>query len=64
MGLTDIVIETGLQPYDVQALIPLIESAGGVITDWQGGRCDDGGDVLACGDPALHATLLEGMAGA
>ena len=64
MGLTDIVIETGLQPYDVQALIPLIEAAGGVITDWQGGRCDQGGDVLACGDPALHAALIEGIAAA
>ena len=64
MGLTDIVIETGLQPYDVQALIPLIEAAGGVITDWRGGRCDEGGDVLACGDPVLHAALLEGIAAA
>jgi myo-inositol-1(or 4)-monophosphatase len=62
MGLVDIVVETGLQPYDVQALIPLIESAGGAITDWQGGPCDNGGDVLACGDPALHATLLQRIA--
>src|SRR5689334_20828155 len=46
MGLVDIVIETGLQAYDVQSLIPLIEAAGGVITDWRGGPCDQGGDVL------------------
>ena len=46
----------------MSALIPLIESAGGVITDWQGGPCDNGGDVLACGDPALHATLLQRIA--
>jgi myo-inositol-1(or 4)-monophosphatase len=59
MGLVDIVIETGLQPYDIQSLIPLIESAGGVVTDWKGGPCDGGGDVLACGDRALHAALLE-----
>ena len=63
MGLCDVVIETGLQPYDVQALIPLIEAAGGVISNWQGERCDDGGDVLACGDPSLHARLLERLAG-
>ena len=62
MGLTDVVIETGLQAYDVQALIPLIEAAGGVITDWSGGRCDEGGDVLACGDLALHAQLLARIA--
>lgn len=63
MGLCDVVIETGLKPYDVQALIPLIESAGGVITDWRGGPCHDGGDALACGDPSLHAQLLERLAG-
>lgn len=64
MGLVDIVIETGLQAYDIQALIPLIENAGGAVTDWEGGRCDAGGDVLACGDRALHAELLRRIAGA
>jgi myo-inositol-1(or 4)-monophosphatase len=63
MGLVDIVIETGLQAYDIQALIPLIEYAGGVVSNWEGGRCDDGGDVLACGDRALHTELLRRMAG-
>ena len=62
MGLVDVVIETGLKPYDVQALIPLIENAGGVVSNWEGGRCDQGGDVLACGDPALHALLLRAIA--
>ncbi|HVO89101.1 MAG TPA: histidinol-phosphatase [Casimicrobiaceae bacterium] len=61
MGLVDIVIETGLQAYDVQALIPLIEAAGGRITSWTGGSCQHGGDVLACGDAALHAQLLDRM---
>jgi myo-inositol-1(or 4)-monophosphatase len=61
MGLVDIVIETGLAPYDVQALIPLIENAGGIVSNWEGGRCDQGGDVLACGDPALHAVLLRAI---
>jgi histidinol phosphatase-like enzyme (inositol monophosphatase family) len=59
MGLVDIVIETGLQAYDIQALIPLIESAGGIVTDWRGERCDAGGDVLACGDRRVHAKLIE-----
>ena len=62
MGLADVVIETGLKPYDIQALIPVIEGAGGVVTDWRGGDCQDGGDVLACGDPALHAELLRRIA--
>ena len=59
MGFVDVVIENGLQPYDVQALIPIVEGAGGRITDWHGGRCDQGGPVLATGDPALHERLLE-----
>jgi myo-inositol-1(or 4)-monophosphatase len=61
MGLVDIVIETGLNSYDIQALVPLIENAGGAISDWSGGRCDGGGDVLACGDPRLHELLLRRM---
>ena len=56
------VVETGLQPYDVQALIPLIEAAGGVITNWSGGACDQGGDVFACGDRELHAKVLAQLA--
>jgi myo-inositol-1(or 4)-monophosphatase len=62
MGLTDVVIETGLKPYDIQALIPVIEAAGGVITSWRGEPCYDGGDVLACGDRELHAELIERLA--
>ena len=59
MGFVDVVVETGLQPYDIQALIPLIEAANGAITDWSGGPCDQGGDVLACGDRELHAKVLK-----
>ena len=58
MGLIDIVIEASLQPYDVQALMPIVHGAGGRITTWEGGRCDDGGSVVACGDPVLHAEVL------
>ena len=61
MGLVDVVIETGLNAYDIQSLIPLIENAGGVVTAWDGSACDRGGDVLACGDPALHAQLVRAM---
>jgi myo-inositol-1(or 4)-monophosphatase len=59
MGLIDIVIEASLHAYDIQALIPIVESAGGVITSWTGAACDEGGSVVACGDPALHPRVLE-----
>lgn len=58
-GFVDVIIEASLQPYDVQALIPIIEGAGGVITAWDGSTAQNGGTVVACGDPALHAQLLE-----
>ena len=58
MGLVDVVIENGLQPYDIQALIPIVEAAGGRVTNWTGGSCEQGGPVLACGDPALHKSLV------
>ncbi|MFF7709375.1 histidinol-phosphatase [Pseudomonas sp. NPDC007930] len=58
MGLVDVVIEDNLKPYDVQALIPIIEGAGGRMTAWDGGTAQKGGAVVAAGDPALHAWLL------
>jgi histidinol phosphatase-like enzyme (inositol monophosphatase family) len=62
MGLIDIVIEASLQAYDVQALIPIVEAAGGAITTWSGGNCDEGGSVVACGDRALQAEVLRLLA--
>ena len=63
MGLIDLVVEADLQAYDVQALIPIVEGAGGVITRWDGSACDEGGGVVACGDPALHAEVLRLLGG-
>jgi histidinol phosphatase-like enzyme (inositol monophosphatase family) len=63
LGTIDAVVESGLQAYDVQALVPVVEAAGGVITRWDGGPCDEGGDVVACGDRALHTRLLRLLAG-
>lgn len=62
-GLVDVVLEARLATYDVQALIPVVEGAGGVITTWDGGDAQHGGSVLACGDPALHRALLDMIAG-
>lgn len=58
MGQADLVIESSLKPYDVQALMPVVEGAGGVITDWDGNNPAMGGDVLATGDPQLHELAL------
>ncbi len=63
MGLIDVVIERQLEAYDVQALIPIVEAAGGAMTGWTGAPCDEGGAVVACGDRALHAEVLALLAG-
>jgi myo-inositol-1(or 4)-monophosphatase len=57
-GVFDGFFELGLSPWDVAAGALLIEEAGGVITDWNGGGNYLAGDVLA-GSPAVHKTLLE-----
>ncbi len=61
-GQADLVIESGLENYDVVALVPIIEGAGGVITTWTGGPATDGGRIVASGDPALHETVLRDLA--
>jgi len=63
MGLIDVVIESSLQAYDVQALIPVVEAAGGAIATWDGARCDEGGSVVACGDGTLLPEVLRLLAG-
>jgi myo-inositol-1(or 4)-monophosphatase len=58
LGFVDLIVETYFKRWDVAALIPLVESAGGVITNWQGGSCAEGGQVLAAGDARVHAAAL------
>ncbi len=57
-GQIDLVVEAGLQPYDVAAPIAVIEAAGGIVTNWQGGPAHEGGQVLAAANAALHAAAL------
>jgi histidinol phosphatase-like enzyme (inositol monophosphatase family) len=57
-GQIDLVIEAGLQAYDVQAPIAVIAAAGGVVTDWEGRSCHQGGRVLAAANPEVHAEAL------
>lgn len=58
-GFVDLVIESGLQPHDVMALIPIIEHAGGCFTTWDGGPASAGGRIIASGDPALHEEVVK-----
>ena len=57
-GLVDLIVEADLKPYDIQALIPIIEGAGGIVTDWQGHCAAHGGRVIAAGDRRVHAAAL------
>ncbi|MEM5583045.1 MULTISPECIES: histidinol-phosphatase [unclassified Roseibium] len=61
-GLGDAVIESGLQAYDIVALVPIVEGAGGVVTTWTGGSPADGGQIVASGDPRFHDILLRELA--
>ncbi len=58
-GHVDLVIESGLAAYDIAAHVPLITAAGGVVTDWSGGDCRWGGQVIAAGSPELHEEAME-----
>lgn len=58
-GQVDLVIEAGLKPFDIQAPIAVIEAAGGIVTDWQGGPAHGGGRVLAAANRQQHAAALE-----
>jgi|SRR5579871_5701061 len=58
MGFVDLIVEAQLKSWDVAALVPVIENAGGVITDWEGRPCHGGGRIVAAGDRRVHAEAL------
>lgn len=58
IGLADLVIETALKPVDIAPLVPVVEGAGGIVTNWQGDSAFDGGQIVASGDPRLHEQAL------
>lgn len=64
-GFVDLVVEAGLSAWDYCALVPVIEGAGGTITDWRGAplRLDSDGHVAAGGDPRCHAAALAALGG-
>lgn len=69
-GFVDLVIESGLKPYDFLSLVPVIEGAGGLITDWDGHKLHweaspearvTSFNVAAAGDPQLHKQALDAL---
>ena len=59
-GFVDLVIESSLKPYDFSAMLPVIEGAGGVASDWRGAPLTIASDgrVVAAGDRRAHAAAL------
>jgi fructose-1,6-bisphosphatase/inositol monophosphatase family enzyme len=55
----DLVVEAGLQAYDIAAPAALVRAAGGVVTDWRGGPAHDGGTALAAATPELHRAAMD-----
>lgn len=58
LGQVDLVIDGSLQPYDIVPLMPIIEAAGGMVTDARGGSAQGGGVIVAAANAALHAQAL------
>jgi inositol-phosphate phosphatase / L-galactose 1-phosphate phosphatase / histidinol-phosphatase len=60
LGFADVVIEASLKPYDFSAMLPIVEGAGGVATDWRGAPLglESDGRVLIAGDKRTHSDAL------
>lgn len=63
-GHVDLVIEAGLNAYDVAAPIAVVQAAGGIVTDWEGRPAHEGGRIIAAATPQLHAAALKVMSDA
>jgi len=57
-GQVDLVIEAGLHPYDIHAPIAVIQAAGGIVSNWEGGAAHHGGRVIAAANRDIHAVAL------
>ena len=64
-GRVDICIDVAFNPWDYMALIPVVQGAGGVFTDWKGRAAGlhTGSQYIAAGDPRLHEQALKVLAG-
>jgi myo-inositol-1(or 4)-monophosphatase len=59
LGFIDLIVEASFNRWDVAALIPVVEGAGGIVTNWQGESCAHGGQILAAGDSRVHAQAMK-----
>lgn len=59
VGQVDLVIEAGLNAYDIQGPLAVVEAAGGIVTDWQGGPAHLGGRAIAASNAVIHAKALK-----
>jgi histidinol phosphatase-like enzyme (inositol monophosphatase family) len=62
-GFIDLVVEAQLEPFDIVPLIPILEGAGGVVTDWKGRPPMAGGSVVAAATRSLHDAALAALTG-
>ena len=51
-------VEPGLKNVDIAPLVPIIENAGGIVTTWDGGAPEEGGNCIAAATPELHAAAM------
>ncbi len=58
-GFVDLVVEANLGYYDIAPMIPIVEAAGGVVSDWEGKPLRAGGRALAAATPSLHIAALK-----
>jgi myo-inositol-1(or 4)-monophosphatase len=63
LGHIDLVVEAGLQPFDILPLIPIVERSGGIVTNWDGGDPREGGRILAAGDRRIHDAAIRLLSG-
>jgi histidinol phosphatase-like enzyme (inositol monophosphatase family) len=61
-GHIDCVIEADLDPFDIQALIPIIRGAGGGVVNWSGAAAHHGGNILAYGDERVRDDAIRVLA--
>ncbi len=60
-GHIDLVVESSLKPWDILPLIPIVQGAGALVTDWAGGAPDAGGVALFAANAELHAQALAAL---
>jgi len=60
LGQIDVVIDSDLQPYDYLPIVPVVEAAGGIMTDWDGEKLSlrSNGSILAAATPELHREVM------